>query len=139
MDEDPGCYYILVGAFLLAYTPAILSVCGATWLSFAIIAPVGVAAVLAPTLWRWAGRGRPVLPDNTPAYLREIEKLGELRSTGVLTKAEFEAKKAQVLALSARPELPSEVIPAALAAQPAAPADAPVAPPGPAPSPDQPS
>ena len=36
---------------------------------------------------------------NEPAYLGELEKLGELREKGIITDEEFEAKKKQLLGL----------------------------------------
>ncbi len=37
--------------------------------------------------------------EEEPAYLGELEKLGELRDKGILTQEEFEAKKKQLLGL----------------------------------------
>lgn len=36
---------------------------------------------------------------NPPAYLAELEKLGELKEKGILTEEEFQTKKAQILGL----------------------------------------
>ncbi|GBE57469.1 hypothetical protein BMS3Abin01_00384 [bacterium BMS3Abin01] len=37
--------------------------------------------------------------DDVPAYLGELEKLGELREKGIITEKDFEAKKKQLLGL----------------------------------------
>ena len=38
-------------------------------------------------------------PPAGPSYLEELEKLGELRDKGIITDAEFEAKKKELLGL----------------------------------------
>lgn len=38
-------------------------------------------------------------PSEGPSYLEELEKLGELRDKGIITDAEFEAKKKELLGL----------------------------------------
>ena len=38
-----------------------------------------------------------VVPPPNPDVLEQLRKLGELRTAGVLTDAEFEAKKAELL------------------------------------------
>ena len=38
-------------------------------------------------------------PSTEPSYLEELEKLGELREKGIITDAEFEAKKKELLGL----------------------------------------
>lgn len=38
-------------------------------------------------------------PSAGPSYLEELEKLGELRDKGIITDAEFEAKKKELLGL----------------------------------------
>ena len=37
--------------------------------------------------------------SSAPSYLEELEKLGELRDKGIITDAEFEAKKKELLGL----------------------------------------
>ena len=47
---------------------------------------------------RGRDRGRPPAADCTPATVPEqIQQLADLRDRGVITAAEFEAKKAQLL------------------------------------------
>jgi hypothetical protein len=112
MDEDPGCYYVMAGVFLLSYAPIILNACGATWLSFALIVPVAVAAALAPAAWRSAGRRALPSGRDEPAYITELKRLASLRDNGVITKAEFEARKKQILALPVQAVAPTEMVPA---------------------------
>jgi cytochrome c-type biogenesis protein CcmH/NrfG len=38
-------------------------------------------------------------PSDESSYLEELEKLGELRDKGIITDAEFEAKKKELLGL----------------------------------------
>lgn len=38
-------------------------------------------------------------PAGAPSYLEELEKLGQLRDSGIITDEEFEAKKKQLLGL----------------------------------------
>jgi len=38
-------------------------------------------------------------PSAGPSYLEELEKLGDLRDKGIITDAEFEAKKKELLGL----------------------------------------
>ena len=38
-------------------------------------------------------------PPSEPSYLEELEKLGELRDKGIITDAEFESKKKELLGL----------------------------------------
>ena len=38
-------------------------------------------------------------PSAEPSYLEELEKLGDLRDKGIITDAEFEAKKKELLGL----------------------------------------
>ena len=38
-------------------------------------------------------------PSGGPSYLEELEKLGELRDKGIITDAEFDAKKKELLGL----------------------------------------
>jgi hypothetical protein len=38
-------------------------------------------------------------PSEGPSYLEELEKLGELRDKGIITDAEFDAKKKELLGL----------------------------------------
>jgi Short C-terminal domain len=48
------------------------------------------------------GRGEPVAeaaPAAEPDYTQELEKLAELREKGVISDADFEAKKKQILGL----------------------------------------
>jgi cytochrome c-type biogenesis protein CcmH/NrfG len=41
----------------------------------------------------------PPSPAAAPSYLEELEKLGQLRDSGIITDEEFEAKKKQLLGL----------------------------------------
>jgi hypothetical protein len=45
-----------------------------------------------------AAQAAPVAPDE-PDYTAELEKLAELKSQGILTDEEFEAKKKQILGI----------------------------------------
>jgi hypothetical protein len=57
---------------------------------------VGGIPVPAPLQTAPAG-ARPVAPAPSPDALEQLRKLGDLRKAGVLTDAEFEAKKAELL------------------------------------------
>lgn len=73
------------------------------------------------------------IPDDEPDEagpvdtLGQLKQLGELRDSGVLTAAEFDSHKAQILGTTGAPPPP------AAAPAPPAPADAPASPPAPPP------
>jgi len=69
-----------------------------------VVGRLGVPPPLAAATTRPVGAGPAVPPGSAPvAYppdpdaLEQLRKLGELRDAGVLTAAEFEAKKAELL------------------------------------------
>ncbi len=41
----------------------------------------------------------PAAADSTDEQMAQLEKLGQLKEQGILTQAEFDAKKAQILGL----------------------------------------
>jgi hypothetical protein len=59
-------------------------------LAAATARPVGAGPAAPP-------RSAPVASSPDPDALEQLRKLGELRDAGVLTAAEFEAKKAELL------------------------------------------
>jgi hypothetical protein len=61
-----------------------------------VVRVVGRLAV-PPSLQPALSVSRPAAPPVAPDVLEQVRKLGELRKAGVLTDAEFEAKKAELL------------------------------------------
>ena len=47
----------------------------------------------------YAAAQQPLPPEDEPDYMRELEKLAQLKAQGVITEDEFQAKKKQLLGL----------------------------------------